>query len=538
MKRLWSLLLITLATRAYAQVPITESVLTPDAAAAIVAFYNHDTTTKLSGDTRIAAGNEVTGNVAILEGIVTFGGHVGGDLMIINGSVTFEPGARVDGDVTVIGGMLRGVGNLTAKSVTWHRERLKYELRDGVLSLTALRSPELSAGHEFEFGRTDFLVAARGGYNRSEGLPVYAGPRLTLRRRNPTLVEGLFIFRSAAAFQFDEQDYGYAIRAEQFIGGRQTVRAGVRVANEIQPVETIGLSDRENSLSTLVFHHDYRDHYNRKGFSAYLASERKGLELGWRLSYNSYHYTNAELRDPYSFIDNPDPWRPEVHVPDVSLHTLDVQLSYDTRNEDRDPASGWLIRGELEAPLAVNGAGQTEFSKSYRYGSIDIRRYARLSPYSRLSLHAVTQGTINGALPTFRQQSLGGYATLPGYKAYEYDCGGHDAAFFAHTRSPYYGCDRMMLFQVDYQVRFRWLSLIGRSIGRDFGLLENIRGVLFLDSGHAWNGPDSGRPHGTRDFVTDAGFGLRFGVLGLYWALPLNQTSEGFNFFGRLEPRF
>jgi len=45
------------------------------------------------------------------------------------------------------------------------------------------------------------------------------------------------------------------------------------------------------------------------------------------------------------------------------------------------------------------------------------------------------------------------------------------------------------------------------------------------------------RGRGTSDFVTDAGIGLRFGVLGVYWAVPLSDRGTSTNFFVRLGPR-
>ena len=180
------------------------------------------------------------------------------------------------------------------------------------------------------------------------------------------------------------------------------------------------------------------------------------------------------------------------------------------------------------------------FNDDYRFVSLDVRRFARLSPNARLALRAVAAGSPNGdPLPIFRQQSLGGFGSLPAYQNYEFDCGGHDGQFRLAGRSAFYGCDRLLLLQVEYQARFRWLSRLGRRIGRDFGLLENVRGVLFFDTGRSWNEPESvgARTAGSHDFVADAGFGLRFSTLGAYWAVPLTARAQGLRFFVRAEPR-
>src|SRR3569833_2826688 len=132
MKKLM-LCMLLFAARAQAQVPITELPLTPDSAAAIAAAYNAQGTTRLTGDSRVAPGSVLNGNVAILEGALTLGGQITGNVVVINGDATFESGARIDGSITIIGGTPHGVNNLTATHMLWYRERLKYELRDGEL---------------------------------------------------------------------------------------------------------------------------------------------------------------------------------------------------------------------------------------------------------------------------------------------------------------------------------------------------------------------------------------------------------------------
>jgi hypothetical protein len=540
MRRFLLVLMLVWAAPLAGQVAVTESPLTPEEAARVVAFFNDDATTRLNGDSRIAAGSEVERNVAVLDGSLTLAGRILGDLVVIHGNLVLEPGAEVTGTVTVIGGEVRGVENLRAERVTVHSERLRYELRDGMLLLMReVHADQIATGREFGFGRTDIVVAARGGYNRSEGLPIHIGPRLTLGRRNPTRLEALFIYRTAADFEFDQDDYGYALTAEQFVGGKQAARIGLRYASEVLPVERWGLTDRETSLAAFILHRDYRDHYNRDGLSAYLAAGRGGLPLDWRIEFGNYEYGRAPLRDPFSILHNGDAWRREVEIPNVRLRTLGIQTRYDTRNDNRDPSTGWLVRADAEAALSLRSGDPALVSNEYRYGLLDIRRYARLTPASRIALRAVAAGAINeNALPPWNQQALGAEGSLPGYELHEFDCGGHDAAPEL-AQSPWFGCDRLMLLQVEYQSNVQWLSRFGRDIGVDFGLLNNIKWLLFFDSGRTWTpaAQTTGRENGTDDFVVDAGFGLKFGNIGAYWAVPLSGRGGGMNFFVRIGPR-
>lgn len=524
------LLACLIASPLRGQVPVQEGSLTSEAAALAVALYNAPETIRSSGDTRIASATEMNGDVGVLEGTLTLTGHIHGNLVIINGDLVADSGAVVDGEVTVIGGTVRGADHLAAKQIVWYRDRIKYELREG--SLVLMRegmADELSAGRDFRFGRTDLVVSARGSYNRSEGLPILAGPRLTLGRRNPTRLEAFLVFRTAAGFAFGNDDYGNVFNVEQFVGGKLAAKVGVRYGNEIQPVEAWGLSNREASIAAFVLHRDYRDHFMQRGWTVFLAAGRTGLPLDWRFEYTDQTFDSAPLRDPFSVLHNHAGWRRELHVATQRVRALTPRLRYDTRNEDFDPASGWLVRAEAEIALSA---------WRYRYGLIDARRYARLTPHARLSLRAVAAGTLSDdSLPAFRQQALGGEASLPAYDIYDFDCGGHAVPDVSAT--PFYGCDRLLLLQLEYQSSFSALTRFSTRFGHDFGLFDNVRWMVFFDTGRSWTPARTAgsRGVGTPDFITDAGFGIRFGRLGAYWAVPLSARQSGVNFFMRLGPR-
>ena len=74
--------------------------------------------------------------------------------------------------------------------------------------------------------------------------------------------------------------------------------------------------------------------------------------------------------------------------PARSFTTLTTDVQYDTRNDRRDPAAGWLVDAGVE--LELKG------SERFRYGSVDVRRYARLSPNAKIGIRGVVAGSING----------------------------------------------------------------------------------------------------------------------------------------------
>ena len=219
--------------------------LPPAIAEQSVRFYNRITTTRLSGDAVIPQGAVVTGDLAVLDGALTLGGTVHGNVLVINGDALLDESAVISGDITVLGGQLRAAdGAQVSGTRAQYLEPLRYA-RDAEFLVYAppRMEPALVAGREFRFGRTDFRIATAGAYNRAEGLPVAVGPRLTLGRSNPTTLDAFAIYRSAAGF--DPDDMGYSLRAEQYLGGHLSARIGLVVRSQIDPIEEWELSDRD-----------------------------------------------------------------------------------------------------------------------------------------------------------------------------------------------------------------------------------------------------------------------------------------------------
>jgi outer membrane protein assembly factor BamA len=467
-----------------------------------------------------------------------------------------ERGAVVTGGVTVVGGALLGAaGALIGGPVEHFAEPLRYRQDgDGIVVEAAPLRPALAPGREFRFGRTELLIAVRDGYNRVEGLPVSIGPRVRLGSTNPTTLEGLVVYRSAHGFDIEEDGLGYALYAEQYVGGGRSTRLGLRLFSEIVPIDRWGLSDRENSLATFLLHRDHRDEYERKGWSGYARFARPGQPHDVTIEYRDERHRAVAPEQPFTILDNGEAWRPQPLVAEGVLRSLAARYAYDTRNDDVDPAAGWLIRAEVEqglggslvqpgsvllnAPESVRA--QVQARERFTVVQVDVRRYLRVSPYARVALRFFASGSADGtALPPQRQQTLGGEGSLPGYPLFRFDCGARTdrVVLRGHEFFDAYGCDRAAMFQAEFHAGFP----LGRRIGRALGLdtqLGAIRWVAFVDAGRAWTEPGARNGRTDEDFAADAGLGVRMGAVGLYWAVPLSRHADGVNFFVRVGRRF
>lgn len=533
--------------------------LTDEAAAALAAFHNAAATSRIAGEVLIATGSELSGDAAILNGPLSVHGSVNGHVLVINGSVFLQPGARIDGDIAVVGGDIHGAEQATVSGdLVVYREPLRYRR---VGELIHIEPPEpiagVSAGHDFGFGRTSFSAAMSGAYNRVEGLPIAFGPRLTFGRSNPTVLEALLIYRTAGGFTLEDQQVGYLVRAEQSMGGHGRVRAGGALRSHVVPIEAAGVSDTESALATFLLHRDYRDHYERVGWSGYLRwlDDRRALDA--TLEYRHEQHDTRQAMSPWALLDNGEPFRPQPLVGVGSLRSIVLALEHDSRNEVRDPSSGWWARleseqgvgGEMSVRVAPDGAGGVRndlwpVDERFSAMSLDARRYLRLGPLTRIAVRLWAAGTLDGGpLPPQRQHSLGGEGTMPGYSLFRFDCGAREVAISFDASDPrfflYYGCDRVLLAQASIERTLPFIRPLGRSLGLDFDLGPEPALSLFADVGRAWIEDDArrGRDPGSSGLEADAGIGLRFGRIGIYWAVPLSDAGGGANFFVRIGPR-
>lgn len=518
--------------------------LTDDAATSVTAFYNDPATTRVGGESRIAAGATVDGPLASLGGPLTISGTVRGDVVVINGDLRILDGGRIEGGARVVGGRLEGSPAAITGGVTIYREPLRFRREGDRLVTPGVDRPAWpSAGLSTIFGRTDLSVGVDGSYNRVEGLPVRFGPRIQLGHSNPTVLDASLIYRTRDGLRLHHREFGHQLHLQQYLGGHRAMLVGAGLHRAVDPIEGRGLTDTENSLATFVLHRDYRDHYERQGWSAYLrlVGPTRPYEVG--IEYRDERHRAIDPGSPWSLLRNDSPWRAQPMVAEGDLRSVLGSFRWDSRNDPVDPAAGWLVTAQVEQGLGgtLGHAAPAEADPEFTAVSLDARRYLRLGPRSRLALRARAAGAPDrGALPPQRQHVLGGEGGLPGYPGFSFDCGARQVEPGEDGFYPYYGCDRVVLLQAEYRFVLLPEASVARRLGLDFDIFASPELVLFADAGRAWIETRAleGRNHtGPSRLQPDVGAGLRLGPLGLYVAFPLDSAGSGPNFFIRLGPR-
>ena len=530
--------------------------------------YNAATTTRLVGRSHLPHGNEWRGDVAVRNGSVVVAGRVDGTLLVINGDAILDSGAVITGDVIVIGGtVVRRPTAAVTGDVRMYAAPLAYRTKGEEIALAPpdLRRWLRRLGIEKSWGtadsRSSLTLATGGTFNRVEGLPVVFGPLFDWKL-HPNLrlrIDALGVFRTAGDFTGKRSDLGYLLRTELRAGETPAYGIEFRAFDDVTPVEDWGLRAGEVGWAAFLFQRDYRDYYLSKGIagSAFVQPDRS-----LRVDLEARHdwQTTVKSRDPWTVFRNDQAWRPNPPIDDGHYTTLAGTLTFDTRNDRRDPTAGWFLRARFEnsrskdvtpqtgVPTAVRAPIPTDGSYEFSRLFLDFRRYTRVSPSGRVNLRLFAGGWIGGdPLPLQQRLSTGGPDPLTGYGFRHSACNGDiiDPAF-GGTRLA--ACDRVILAQAEYRGHLSLHWSYGSSAPEDEGAksLFSLQGpdlVVLADAGQAWLvGSGPGRLAANRlptfgSWLADLGLGIDWGGLGLYVAQAVT-AGEPLRFTLRLDHRF
>ena len=534
-----------------------------DVAQEVVALYNATTALRATEPTEVAASRDVAGDVAVLDGPLTIGGHVAGRVLAINSDVILLRGARIDGDLLVVGGEVEGSdGASIGGELRIYHPPLRYT-RDGdllVAQLDETRPVEqwwrrLERRRRRNFNRLE--IASAGPYNRVEGLPVRIGPVLYRDQGwGHVRLDATAVLRTGSSFSSSEADVGHDVNLEARLGRRLGASVGGRLFDVVDGVEQWQLSNVEVALASFLFHRDYRDYYGRHGAQVYAALHpSETVELS--LAYGDERWRSRPTRDPFSLAMNGMAWRDNPAMDAGRFHVANLTLRLDTRNDRLDPRDGWYVFGDVERGVGrIAGAGATSAGvrdvptgdTRYLRGFVDARRYNRIAPNAQLNLRLVLGGWLAGdPLPLERRLSIDGPGTVPGFDFRT--GGGTDVGTCSEGAAPSgrpAQCERVGLAQLEYRNDIHVSMTRGSGDARRTRFRLDGAWVFFADAGRGWlvNSPGSALDEGKgklpslSSYRTDIGAGLDFNLLGLYVAKALSDPNEPANVFLRVRHRF
>lgn len=308
-------------------------------------------------------------------------------------------------------------------------------------------------------------------YDRAEGL--FAGwrmPRTYSQQR-------VLTHYGEAGYSFYREDWRYQAGGEVFTfyglprEGTNLVTVGAEVHDLTDSQDGWLISEEENSLHAALFRRDYRDYYQRTGWSVYSGHNIGGvLQVTGR--YSREEFFSMATGVDWALVDSRftrNAFRPNPAVDEGEISSARADLQLDTRDRRNRPWQGWLINALFE-----RAGGIFEGDHQYKRYLLDLRRYQPIGLGTRLDLR-LRSGSAKGQLPRQYRYDLGGLSTLRGY------------GFKSFTG------DRMLLVNLEY-----WVDG-DRHFAGDLPV-DGLGLAVFFDAGSAWFAGDLSDPF---DHFTD-----------------------------------
>ena len=263
---LWTLCLLVAAAPLAAQEPDTVIVIrrglisrpSRELAREAVRHFNA-AEVRLYGPTTIARRDVFNGDVGAFNGPLTVDGEIRGRLVAINADVELRTGARIMGDLFVVGGTLeqdpdaRVDGNVQVHSTRVLVRRVGNDLRLAEEEERRIveRPREVRRARPAPRSNASIILGTDGTYNRVEGLPYKGGVRIDWWGESSGRLDAVAIARSAGELGgTSRKDLGYRVGGRLGFSNR-AFEIGGWVYDVVAPIESWQLTDLEVGIASL-----------------------------------------------------------------------------------------------------------------------------------------------------------------------------------------------------------------------------------------------------------------------------------------------
>lgn len=377
-----------------------------------------------TGDTVVLAGAIHAGSVVQVGGTLILEGRVTGDLTAIDAEVYVRPGARVDGDLTVLGGALSGSSMATfGGRSTWLRDEPvdAVEVAPGAWRIDRL---ERDLGFPFEAKGVGGITVDM--YDGVDGLSfgLLGGLKKLPGQPRTELTFGP-VFRSARS------DVGWRVAGLREIPSAGDIVLGGSTYRVTTSPERWHRGNRGNSLASFVFADDDRTYYERTGGEVYLEKSFL-LPLAFRVHGRIDDMKSLESLMPFAVLGDDEDWRENPPIDEGQGRVVGATLTVDRRDVPGMTTRGFWAEGRIDH---WGLGGDFDFD----WAQAEARTWLPLPVGSRsfLSVRVMGGGRLRTAegdtlSPQFWYR-LGGGSTIPGYDALQPSLTGDRMAFATGT---------------------------------------------------------------------------------------------------------
>ena len=369
---------------------------------------NEGKTQTFEGNTTVKEDHTINSNVVVKGGDLTVYGKIDGDVLVVGGSLYVKDGGRITGNARIIngtivkedGGIIDGYTDKTSSKTVEYRENRHRFSHPGNLFM----APWISENANLD----NFIFR----YNRVEGLFLGLG---TEKKYN---WDGRREFNTYGSV-------GWGFRSHTWRGNLGIARqfpVNIAEGDELFEigVEGYSLTDskdqwlidvHENTAAALLIHEDFRDYFQRNGYSGHVAyySQNDYLKTELKAAYLVDDYASLGNNTEWALFGGDKLFRPNPKINDGKMRSVLTSAGISTESKSARGPEGWSLFGSFEyGPKTLGGAF------NFDQYVLDIRRFQPISSFDNLNIR-VRAGTSDGTLPIQKSYDLGGLGTLNGF---------------------------------------------------------------------------------------------------------------------------
>lgn len=384
-----------------------------------------------NGDTDIAENDTIHGDLVVKNGVLTVRGTVLGDVLVVNGDIRIKSTARIQGNARAMNGSISKEEGAIVEGYTEESNK-SYDTK----KKRTARARYSYSYKPFMWFDKDYNDNFLFRYNRVEGFFFGFGSGKEYYWDGSRTLSGYGSFGYGFASHRWRMQLGLD---RQFATSSGLYEAGAEVHSLTDTKDEWIMKLGENNLTALLFHEDFRDYFQREGYSLHTARYTKEGDVTTLLDvrYNVDRYASMQKKARWAVFGGRD-FHSNPVVNEGMMRSVSVAAGFNTVEKYRRRTQGWDVYSKVEAAGRTFG-GDFDFT----HGIVDVRRYQSLSDDDQLSVR-VRAGSLEGMPIVQRLFELGGANTMPafGFKEFtgnrmllgnlEYQMGGNliDEVFF------------------------------------------------------------------------------------------------------------
>jgi len=361
-----------------------------------------------STDKVVQESDTINGNIIVKGGNLTVYGVINGDVQVIGGDLHLRRTGKITGNTHVIDGSIFKEEGAVIKG--YYEERTSPEKANYRESKKISRS-----SHSFDVLWRSEQISFENfifRYNRVESI------FLGLGTEKKYYWDGEKVWNAYGSIGWGFKSHtwrGNLGLGRQFAipsdDGSSIIELGVEGYTLTDTKDQWIIPQHENTAAALLIHEDFRNYYERKGFTIQTAfyTKQNYLKGELKLAYLADSYDSLSNKIDWALFGGEKKFRANPVINPGKMRSIMLSGGISTITKTSRAQEGWCLFGSAE--FAKKDWGSDFDFDQYLF---DIRRFQPLGRYESFNMR-VRVGTSNGIIPIQKGYELGGLGTMSAF---------------------------------------------------------------------------------------------------------------------------